>query len=460
MKKVALSPTNRKKIVVALSGGVDSSVAAYLLHKKLSPHQNDDNKNAQVNELVGLFMNNWNELDEDRDSPPTEKLTNDRRNIYEKSHQKYCEKSEQDMKDAESVCDALHIKLHRANFTSDYWIDVFTPFVDEVEKGRMLNPDMKCNSKIKFGAMKEYAMSQLNATHIATGHYARLWYRSNDDDFLGEYLSKSSSSFFPSANRMPSFVEEGLKKEDGSNDWIETWGLGSSSSFSYVPKESSSPSLQKLCPLLLAAADSKKDQSYFLSDVKGSAFQNVLFPLGDLLKINNRNQNHNQNMTIHEGNNDPSPLSVREIAAQAKLPNATKRESMGICFIGKRRFPNFISEYIHNKPPPGYFICVDTQRVVGSHDGSGHLLTIGQGAKISGASQKWFVCDKDYSNGNVTVCERTHHPALYSNELYVRMNDWNWIGMEMPLPLLQGNNIRGLCRIRHLQPLLSCNIMW
>lgn len=387
-----LSSKSSRRIAIALSGGVDSSVAAYLLQKNC----------ASTDQLIGLFMNNWNPLDE--------------------STSTFCEQSERDSKDAQLICDALSIKLHKASFASEYWMDVFEPFVDEIERGRMLNPDIGCNSKIKFGAMKRYATEHLKATHIATGHYARLWNRN-------ESMS------------LPECVEQGLLDDHGSNDWIETWG--------------STQRDQSLDPMLLAGADLAKDQSYFLSGVKGSAFRNVMFPLGFLSK-----QNTKQSSQPKSQSSLKNESSVREIASQANLPTAKKRESMGICFIGKRRFPQFISDYLANTPKAGKFICIDSQVVIGEHNGSGLVLTIGQGAKISGASQKWFVCSKDYSNGNVYICQGTHHPALYSRELFVNVKDWKWVGNVMPPPLLEGKTLRGYCRIRHLQPLVPCDVTW
>jgi len=403
--------SSKRRIAIALSGGVDSSVAAYLLCQ--------NNTNDDFDELVGLFMNNWDARDE---SSSSDAIKN------------YCEQSEKDFRDAQSVCDSLAIKLHRANFSSEYWINVFSPFIEEVEKGRMLNPDVACNSMIKFGAMKRYAVDRLNSTHVATGHYARLWYREN-------------------MNAMPRDVEHGLEEDECCNDWIETWGSKS------ISKNST------LFPLLLAGVDLSKDQSYFLSSVTGEAFRDVLFPLGDLSKqsyTTTTNDNEIQKESTYDlmAQASSNITSVREIASFANLSNAKKRESMGICFIGKRRFNHFISDYLTTTPLPGRFVCVETQSTVGTHDGSAMLLTVGQGAKISGASQKWFVCDKDYSSGDIHVCQGTHHPALYSNELYVIDKDWSWVGMEAPPPLIEGKSVRAHCRIRHLQPLIPCEVKW
>jgi len=154
--------------------------------------------------------------------------------------------------------------------------------------------------------------------------------------------------------------------------------------------------------------------------------------------------------------NDDGNVAVRDIAHAAKLATASKRESMGICFVGKRKFPEFINEYLPD-PMPGRFICVDTGEVVGRHNGSA-LLTIGQGAKIGGASQKWFVANKDSSTGDVFVCGGTHHPALYVDTFFAAASTFNWIGGSFVSALSDGKSLRALCRVRHLQPLIKCEV--
>jgi len=151
-----------------------------------------------------------------------------------------------------------------------------------------------------------------------------------------------------------------------------------------------------------------------------------------------------------------SSSSVRELALSLGLPTARKRESMGICFIGKRRFPDFISEYLDKPPREGNFVCVDTGKIVGRHNGC-ELFTVGQGAKIAGAPHKWFVAAKDSNAGTVFVCLDTHHPALYSDVLHVERI--NWIGGEIPLPLMETGSMRAYCRTRHLHPLTTCEIV-
>jgi tRNA-5-taurinomethyluridine 2-sulfurtransferase len=342
----------RRRIAMAMSGGVDSSVAAYLLQK-------DPN-----NSLMGLFMSNWVAQDDDS------VITGER-----------C--SEADYKDAQKTCEHLHLPLHHASFAKEYWTTVFEPFVDAFVSGLTPNPDIDCNARIKFGAMKDYARETLGAEWIATGHYARLYHRTE---------------------RPPEGVE----------DWMLDWSDS---------------------PLLLAGVDKSKDQSYFLATVTGKALENVDFPLGNLYK------------TLSSEYSTRS--TVRQLALEAKLPTAFKRESMGICFVGKRNFPEFISQYLPEIPPPGVFVNVENGQVIGEHKGSWHY-TIGQGAKISGALEKWFVVDR--TKDTVVVCPGTHHGSLFANQ--VTLQSMHWIGGCLPPPLLEHGELRISCRPRHLQPMV------
>lgn len=201
---------------------------------------------------------------------------------------------------------------------------------------------MGCNSIVKFGAMRDYALDRLQADWIATGHYARLWHRETDS------LSNGTSSV--QQMEMPDYLEEATA-DMPERDWIATWGMevddGVGSSTRSPPS------------LLLAGADLSKDQSYFLCGVNGQAFRNVLFPLGDLWKTTHGDDISDDNDDAKSHNNK----SVRDIADEAGLPTATKRESMGICFIGKRNFQSFISQYLPSMPQPGNFVDVDTGEV-------------------------------------------------------------------------------------------------
>ena len=462
------------RVVVAMSGGVDSSVAAYLLHQQQQSNNLD---------VIGLHMSNWNALDEDTQDVSNKNTT-------------YCEASEKEYNDAKSVAKHLSIPLHRVSFASEYWVSVFEPFVESLSSSHdnttnddsvegeldcnqssmvhseeggttnsnnvvMPNPDFGCNTHIKFGSMKDYSIDRLQADYVATGHYAQLWHRNckssnnssinNDGNYFHEWMEETSRILEQTV--MDSI--SGRPEEE----WILNNNNESSSSYHY--------------PMLIAGADRSKDQTYFLSGVKSEAFRNVIFPLGHLAK--SRSQHHT---TTEDNRQQQQQQSVRDIAHQANIPTASKRDSMGICFIGKRNFGNFVSQYMPEPTAPGDFVDVDTNQVVGKHEGSMHY-TIGQGARISGAPVKYFVCgkgrggsgnDNNYSN-TVFVCNNTHHPALYTDELSVDFNSFNWIGLggtersnngldHIPRPLVDGKSIKLLARKRHLQPLASCTVSW
>ena len=258
-----------KKLIVALSGGVDSSVAAYLLKKQ----------NPSI-PLQGIFMNNWSTSDEDDDND----------DINNKKNNKYCLASERDYQDAEDVCKKLSIPLQKVNFTAEYWTQVFEPFLEGLEHGFTPNPDIRCNAKIKFGVLKDYAMGKLNARGIATGHYARLW---DSSDVA-----------------LPDYLESVISEDD----------LLSPSLLDYITKPKSSI-------LLLAAKDLTKDQTYFLCQTPGTSFQNVYFPIGDYIKQNQKDKY----------NNDTDATTIRSIAMNelGLTQISNKRESYGICFIGE-----------------------------------------------------------------------------------------------------------------------------
>lgn len=271
-----------KKVVIGMSGGVDSSVAAILLQK-------------QGYEVIGLFMRNWDSMvDGELEGAPT-------------TDQGICPQ-EVDYNDAKAVCDKLGIPLYRKDFVKEYWDYVFTYFLDELKKGRTPNPDIMCNKYIKFDMFAKEAR-KLGADYIATGHYARI--------------------------------------KDGK---------------------------------LLRAVDHNKDQTYFLSQVNTEQLQNVLFPIGDMIKPD-----------------------VRKIAEEYDLITAEKKDSTGICFIGERNFTNFLKNYLPNQP--GDVIDIDTKEVIGKHIGLMNY-TIGQrkGLNIGGTKERMFVVGKDLSKNVLYIC--------------------------------------------------------
>ena len=205
--------------------------------------------------------------------------------------------------------------------------------------------------------MRDYAQQNLKADYIATGHYARLWHRPNTRGINHDHHDHQDDEFLSSPMVC---VQESLA-DTPEEEWIYNWGRSSTDSHG-------------MNPLLLSGADGRKDQSYFLCGVKGDAFSNVLFPLGDLIKDKSTSTSihtdHEVDPTrtdIPVGNNDDvnlNTMSVREIASLSGLPTASKKDSMGICFIGKRKFPAFISEYLPpNESLTRNFIDIDTGEV-------------------------------------------------------------------------------------------------
>ncbi len=282
-----------------MSGGVDSSVAALLLIE-------------QGLHVEGLFMKNWEEDD------GTE----------------YCTAKE-DLADAQSVCDELGIRLHQANFASEYWDRVFEHFLAEYKAGRTPNPDILCNKEIKFKAFLDYA-EVLGANYIATGHYARLDHSGN-----------------------------GTR--------------------------------------LLKGLDANKDQSYFLHAVAAAQFEKSMFPLGDLKKT-----------------------KVRELALAHRLTTHDKKDSTGICFIGERRFKDFLGQYIPAQP--GDIISREGE-LLGSHSGlMFHTLGQRQGLGIGGVKDRrdapWYVIEKRLDTNQLVVAQGNDHPLLFSNFLCCDQISW------------------------------------
>lgn len=565
---IAVVPTSKRrrgvKIAVAMSGGVDSSVAAHLLmeqSRRCSRHLNHHNQYKQqlkqmtnnehtsnnnsdsIIEVVGLHMSNWNALDEDPDSS-TDNDRHDHTNdndareggaSREDTNTFYCEMSEREYHDAQSVAQHLgNMKLHRVSFANHYWVHVFEPFVRSLagttattdtaaakEKPKEQsnnynttnannnaiittpNPDFGCNVHIKFGTMKHYAITKLNANYIATGHYAQLWHRNHS--FCAPPLSSEEmedannddnlSSFYNWLNTMNNNVGKSVM-ESIKDLPEEEWILSSSTTTTSNNNSSSNSNNHdnNYYPMLIAGTDISKDQSYFLCGVPSVALRNIIFPLGHLVKKTMNNTTAAtltiQPVTQHASSSSASaPLSVREIAQMANLPTCTKPDSMGICFIGRRKFNNFVSQYL---PQSGNncddtngssatttmnFIDVDTGIIVGSsaqQHSISNYYTIGQGAKVSGATTKYYVCERDSTNNIVYVCNSTHHPSLYADELYIDYHSFNWIGRFSgsfgggdsgssmpPLPLWkEGGCITVLARTRHLQPLVPCTVTW
>ena len=292
-------------IVVGLSGGVDSSVSAYLLKE-------------QGYRVTGVFMKNWEDDDNDE----------------------YCS-SRQDWIDAAAAADVLGIEIDAVNFAAEYRERVFSAFLREYQAGRTPNPDVLCNAEIKFKAFLDHA-SAMGAQRIATGHYARVRH-----------------------------TDAGVQ--------------------------------------LLRGVDPGKDQSYFLHRLNQHQLARTLFPVGHLPKS-----------------------EVRAIARRIGLPNAAKRDSTGICFIGERPFREFLNRYLPMTPGP---MCTPDGRQVGEHVGLsfytlGQRKGIGLGGSRDSSGDPWFVAGKDMDRNILWVVQGHGHPALLSPAL--RAADISWIAGTAP----------------------------
>lgn len=289
------------KIIVGLSGGVDSSVAALRLLEA-------------GHEVRGLFMKNWEEDDQ----------------------QGYCA-ALADLDDAQAVADKLGIPLHTINFSYEYWERVFKRFLKEYDTGLTPNPDILCNREIKFKEFMEHAAA-LDADAIATGHYA------------------------------------GIESEPGG----------------YA---------------LLRGKDGNKDQSYFLYTLGQRQLSRSIFPLAEMDKP-----------------------TVRREARRAGFVTSDKKDSTGICFIGERRFREFLSAYL--KPNPGEIRDLG-DRNLGEHDGLMYY-TLGQrqGLGIGGAGEAWYVARKDLGNNMLYVAQGHNHPALFS--LWLIATELSWVSGSPP----------------------------
>jgi tRNA-specific 2-thiouridylase len=289
-----------KNIIFCMSGGVDSSVTALRLL-------------AQGHQVTGLFMKNWEEDD------GTE----------------YCTAME-DLADAQQVSDKLGIELKTVNFAAEYWDEVFEVFLAEFKAGRTPNPDILCNKHVKFKAFLNYAIEDLGAEYIATGHYARV--KENNGEFQ-----------------------------------------------------------------LLKGLDPNKEQSYFLYTLGQKALSKTLFPIGDLHKP-----------------------ELRAMAKKAGFDNYKKKDSTGICFIGERKFKEFLQRYLPTQPgemrtPDGQFIA--------KHQGLmyytlGQRQGLGIGGVKNAPDEPWYVLDKDLDNNILVVGQGHDHPLMLHNTLEASQLDW------------------------------------
>lgn len=351
----------KKRVVVGLSGGVDSSVAAYLLKE-------------QGYEVIGMFMKNWHD--------DTVTISNE------------CPWLD-DSNDAMIVAQQLGIPFQTIDLSSEYKDRIVDYMFAEYKAGRTPNPDVLCNREIKFDVFLDAAL-KLGADFVATGHYCR---------------------------------KAVLKKEG------------------------------KQVFQLLAGKDPNKDQSYFLCQLNQPQLSKALFPIGELLKT-----------------------EVRAIAKKAGLDTAEKKDSQGLCFIGKVHLPDFLQQRLEPKKgkvievpldsavfsngfidkdlvdiSAPYQLTPELGEVVGEHNGA-HFYTIGQrrGLNIGGYEKPLFVIGTDTKKNIIYTGSGEDHPGLYRSGLFIPKEDEHWVRPDLVIPIGETRNY--LARIRYRQPLEKCTL--
>ena len=351
----------KKRVVVGLSGGVDSSVAAYLLQQ-------------EGYEVIGLFMKNWH------DDSVT--ISNE------------CPWLE-DSNDALLVAEKLGIPFQTVDLSEQYQEKIVDYMFSEYEKGRTPNPDVLCNREIKFAVFLEIALS-LGADYVATGHYCQK--RTSEIDGKPLYH-------------------------------------------------------------LVAGADTNKDQSYFLCQLSQEQLSKSLFPIGALTKP-----------------------QVREIAAEMELVTAEKKDSQGLCFIGKVRLPEFLQQKLQpkegqiiqmDKNHPIYTLAEEAEtlaslshkntytpemgKVVGKHQGA-HYFTVGQrkGLNVGGTTDPLFVIATDVLTNTIYTGLSSNHPGLFRRGLFIDAAETHWIRTDLALSVGESKEV--MARIRYRQPLQKATL--
>ena len=355
-----------KKVIIGLSGGVDSSVSALLLKQ-------------QGYEVIGLFMKNWHD--------ETVTISDD------------CPWLD-DSNDAMLIAEKLDIPFQTVDLSEQYHSRIIDYMFNEYENGRTPNPDVLCNREIKFDIFLKIAIN-LGADYIATGHYCQV-----------NKINKDNKEIYR----------------------------------------------------LIAGADEKKDQSYFLCQLSQKQLSKAIFPIGHLTKSD-----------------------VRDIAKKNDLITADKKDSQGLCFVGKVKLPDFLKQRL--TPKKGKVIKIDSESIkqeidlnevkskemelellsspflfssddgkeIGEHHGA-YYYTVGQrkGLNIGGFSEPLFVLETDVSKNIIYVGMGESHPALYKKALFVKSNEIHWIREDLKINENETMNVE--FRIRYRQPLQSGTI--
>ena len=342
----------KKKVIIALSGGVDSSVSAFLLKK-------------EGYEVIGVFMKIWHEN--------SENLNQECPWVEDSSY-------------ALEIAEQLNIPFHVVDLSNEYEKRIVNYMFDEYSKGTTPNPDVLCNKEIKFDVFLRHAL-KLNADYVATGHYVKK-----------------------------------ITNKDGTHS-------------------------------LIAGKDKSKDQSYFLCQLNQKQLEKIIFPIGDLLKS-----------------------EVREIAKINKLATADRKDSQGLCFVGKIKIPEFLSKKLKTKK--GRVIEIEPDnlkykiskktieekskaieysdsdgKIIGHHNGA-HFFTIGQrkGLNIGGKKEPLFVIKTDTINNIIYVGMGENHPGLYKKALKIKKEECHWIRKDLMVNV--GEKKDFLIRTRYRQNLI------
>ncbi|CAO3565742.1 unnamed protein product [Mortierella alpina] len=395
----------KERVLLLMSGGVDSSMCAHILH-------------SQGYDVTGLYMHNWNHQEETQDevesspsyrpstdpqlrntllltesTPPQDRLpqppSDPRTPRTARIRPKVCT-SDRDWADVQAVCRQIGIPARRLDFSRQYWNQVFEVMLHEYERGRTPNPDVTCNREIKFGELIEWC---------------------NRNGGLGKDRFSDADGRRHQHDRL--LPEDGMNDTSSSEQEKDTplgWDYLATGHYARVERDPETGEAK-----LLRALDSNKDQTYYLSTLSERVLRHVLFPLAQYDK--------------------PTVKKMALANGDLQLKNAaTKKESMGICFVGqRRRFGDFLKEYLESEPGPVRVNGLDGP-VIGQHKGL-FQYTVGQASAIVHAHHKWVVLRVDMPSNTLIVVEGTQNKRLFSPGLIAE--SWHWIAGHPPERLLR-----------------------